>query len=589
MRIKNLIVCMLTMAFVFGFAVMGMADDGDVQVDANVQNVAGDCDRAGGFTLSWAPESQLDIGHEITATLPRLSKGVTLCNDVKMVIAAGFNATADSPVTNGTFTKAAVNANFVGLNDADLSDNSTVLGHGNATTVNGAIWTISGDDGGDVVTIEMVNGSVSVGPNTGDAFTMDLFKQDALDHLFIWNPEAGTDGMWVEASDGASAQNVWCIDPAEAVEEIQMFLDSDDGTGSDIYAFDPNSPNIAIPRQVSVDRITCKGDAVGTFEIPECAGEQEETPSVVDFEDDFFGDPDDLWCSYEGRDLILQHSDSFSGDFTATVEVFVNGGDGSGAFFVENTLGYATQDDNPCTTGLVDTTDADLTGELADETSGVFGDGNLSVDCEVPENERIVKVETENGGLVDLNGEYLVLNLPALTIDPNLISAGDVVTVVVTMSDSNSFCGETFSETITFGNVVDTCPSPGVTSTLTLPYISVIGDSGAFWEGLAVTNLSTGQSGSVTATFYETDGDQGQMTFTLDPAGMFVNTLGNALAAGDITQTAGAGTLGDNPMWATLVADGINIDAFLFLAKPSTGESMGYLARRSITSTSSVD
>ncbi|MCF8105982.1 MAG: hypothetical protein K9K64_10895, partial [Desulfohalobiaceae bacterium] len=235
MRIKKLLVCMLTFAFIFGFAAMAAADDNDVQVDANVQNVAGDCDRAGGFTLSWAPESLLEENHKITATLPRLSKGVVLCNDVKMVIAASV-----TNATNGTFTKAAVNANFVGVNTADASGDSTVLTHGNATTATGALWKISGDDGGDVVTIEMVNGSVTVGGDTDDSFTMDLFKQNAKANLFIWDPAAGE---WVEASDGAAAQNVWCIDPAEAEEAIEMFLDSDDGSGSDIYAFDPNSPN----------------------------------------------------------------------------------------------------------------------------------------------------------------------------------------------------------------------------------------------------------------------------------------------------------------------------------------------------------
>lgn len=169
-------------------------------------------------------------------------------------------------------------------------------------------------------------------------------------------------------------------------------------------------------------------------------------------------------------------------------------------------------------------------------------------------------------------------DMPAMWVDNSVINGGEVVTVRVTLTatDSQGLCHKDDCECIILIGTLCCPEEEGDTGkTLIFPYMpKLYGYYDA--QGVAITNL-TSEEGTATVTIYENDGD----AFTKDvtvPAMASKNLTIVDFEGFDLKTTgAGGGVLGTASKGYYVVVElDVNASGLAFFANSGTGESMGY-------------
>jgi hypothetical protein len=184
-----------------------------------------------------------------------------------------------------------------------------------------------------------------------------------------------------------------------------------------------------------------------------------------------------------------------------------------------------------------------------------------------------VVVETDASDLsLDASSTHMLVDIPALNYDLDLISSADVVTIRVSLVEPP--CTQIFSADIDIGTF-GACAAAAIPTMVTYPYFTAMDASEAWWDGMAIVNYST-TSGTADITVYEEDGDVGTYQTTVAGNSMYVTLLSDML--GSLTQTAGTGTLGDARCYIVVTTD-FNADGFGMMGEFTFGNAQGYLPR----------
>ena len=153
--------------------------------------------------------------------------------------------------------------------------------------------------------------------------------------------------------------------------------------------------------------------------------------------------------------------------------------------------------------------------------------------CTVPDDQKSTILRTPQGAaagylitLADVNLAYWWIDVPPIRIDPAAVTAGDVISVKVSLYDATlqpvcPDCVVPICEcTIDVARVGCTSSS---TSSLTFPYFTSL-TAGDYWNGIVIANPNS-EAGSCDLTAYEIDGSVGTATVAVPAKSMFVNTL----------------------------------------------------------------
>jgi hypothetical protein len=104
------------------------------------------------------------------------------------------------------------------------------------------------------------------------------------------------------------------------------------------------------------------------------------------------------------------------------------------------------------------------------------------------------------------------------------------------------------------------------------PYFTQM-NSATWWFGLAITNYGD-EAGTAAITLYEQDGDIATGEVDIAAHGIVVLSIADLMT--ELVLSTG-GTLGDSACYVEVVGDGFPVTGMGMMAKPSTGESMGYV------------
>jgi hypothetical protein len=127
------------------------------------------------------------------------------------------------------------------------------------------------------------------------------------------------------------------------------------------------------------------------------------------------------------------------------------------------------------------------------------------------------------------------------------------------------------------------CEDPVLRTSAVYPYFTQMNDA-SWWFGMAITNYGD-EAGVAEITLYEQDGDIATGEVDLAAHGLVVLSITDLMA--ELTLTTG-GTLGDSACYIEVVGDGFPVTGMGMMAKPSTGESMGYVPIAGMESSSNV-
>jgi hypothetical protein len=115
------------------------------------------------------------------------------------------------------------------------------------------------------------------------------------------------------------------------------------------------------------------------------------------------------------------------------------------------------------------------------------------------------------------------------------------------------------------------------------PYFTQM-NSATWWFGLAITNYGD-EAGTAAITLYEQDGDIATGEVDIAAHGIVVLSIADLMT--ELVLSTG-GTLGDSACYVEVVGDGFPVTGMGMMAKPSTGESMGYVPIAGMESKSSM-
>jgi hypothetical protein len=173
---------------------------------------------------------------------------------------------------------------------------------------------------------------------------------------------------------------------------------------------------------------------------------------------------------------------------------------------------------------------------------------------------------------------YWLIDIPPIRISSSVLHNCEVISVKIETLDQSSGgicrdCNATCECIIDVAKVC--CETPTMGSCL-FPYFASLTEPTAtqpWWNGIAIVNTGS-TAGTATLTAHQQDGATGTYTTPSIPAGsIFVRTL-------DSIAFEGSG-LGDLPVWINVVTTFSLMDGFALMADSDTGESMGYLCRKS--------
>lgn len=529
-------------------------------------------DKGGGLTFTFDAGTTLAAGDIITGDL---SYGVVLAQSININVGMGGSTTpwtgAGVPLTGSPFTRNGVAPTQGG---------------------NGIYFNVTGNAGSQRVTITVMGvagDSLTVGPAAG----VDQLVLTILDQAV--NADYTTPGIYYAPTGAAAtlAQNTLCINVSGYTgTTVLMSMDS----AGDKFTFVPSNPEIAhVVEALNIAFSPCKGQLPGYIPIGSKITQGSET--CVAFDNDheelpvpgITGVDNNGFCvfTHVANDIILGSNIPFDiATYTVKLEILVNGATGNnGVYFSNEPLAVGAYNTKPAC-GLAHT---DMTGTYV-YLNGLMAAATPAApnywECDVastPTDRRAVTLTTDatapeaNLGIVAGTEDWLAFNLPAFNYDLDEITAGDVVSVRITISKIP--CGTIFVGTWQIGTFG--CQSAPQTSGLLFPYFTPIGaDADNYWDGMAITNPGLTATTTVVITVFEADGDQGTYSLPTPIAAnsQYVNLLSSIPFVPSVGNT---GTLGDDTCYIRVNVTGVSgIDGFGMMADRATGESMGYLPRQ---------
>lgn len=579
------------------------------------------CQKAGSFTFGLTPDSTFIVGERVTIDLPPT---VSVCENIDFVIApeAVTMAAADS---FNTVAGALWNAgNILVPPPVDAPPVVDVGGNG-VTDFGGAgvAFRVQGDAGSQRVTFDVIGAAddrIRTSSVPGSLVNVTFFNADGATDA---DADGDIDGYYTSSDGGVTydvpavaADNAYCVQIdqdtfADGLYTIDVSLDSI----GDPFQFQPNSnPEVAhdapvetmvgrqhkeVPGLIPIEEHVSVGNDQGaTEETWECGYVDNETSRGL--------------INHTRNEVFFTSTTPFKSDLKAKLTIMVDDTDDGvdnpvaadfGIYFagdqVTNPVGYLGYDEwDDIVAGGFTRPAADTVGTFATDytyslesgaaaTTGsmVLASGSAQ-DCrEIDAEGRALVVETSVTEIFPQDG----LNVVSVDIPTMVYSAGFEagMKVYVQVDLMGEICGaDSGSYRLYVGEAIEEDDTQNVmTDSLLFPYFTgADDDADGFWDGIALVNTTQAE---VTAdvTLVEADGDVATGSVTIGALGMEVSTLGGWLAGGVLTQAAGAGTVGDSASFITVTfpATGTEygVDGFAMIANEVSGESMGYLPRKS--------
>lgn len=573
MKLNKTWVFFIAIATVFCFAGTALAANRvEVKVTSEPIGYHAPCDKAGGWSLEWDTATVLEDGDIITIdmpTNPATGEEVTICNSFDIEI---------SPSGAGTFWTGALAAGGnIPATDCPFVDEqqtSRLVGESE-----GIMFRIIGTAGESRVTLHVI------GASSGDA--LQVGTGEVEDNLILYfldqtlNADYATNGVWQygTTTPAVLADNTLCINVEQWEQPVGLAnMDS----MHDKYTFIPSNPQIFHIINAAYEVFDCKGKADGHIPLGSTsstqAGGTENCPG-------FDNESGRVYCTSPAhvKNYFIVEKTIGTWDiaeYTIEMEVLVDGVSGDNGFYFTDDAVYtasAASITAPALSGLCAYSNkiGYVVGNQDDYTYNGTTDpvAANTGECEVATDNRSTTLNTyvaSGLGLSSLD-KFLLVDIPEMHYDLDAVTAGDVVSVTITIKKAP--CGVVFEDTITVATYgCPTIPPAEQTSCLTFPYFTPVNDAD-WWAGLVITNLAD-NDGTATIKIYEQDGDQGEATVTVGALSQYVGLLTSL----SFTQTAGTGTIGDSRSFIVVCFTGSNnIDGFAMMGDQT--QAQGYLPR----------
>lgn len=572
MRRKGIFTLLTAVFMVLAFSAVTFAAN-QIVLKTTVPNIPKSvCYQAGTDTMEIDSLTQMREGDVIQFTL---NNKVTVCKSLNMwlriaPVGGALTTSADSPVaaTGGS-------VNGVGTGEWGFLIRAT-----NADTAAGQIITLTlrlRDAA--TSTLAAIPASPNVMTYTGAALTdkmvVKLFDGKTVFAGSGFFKQAATPVANVYDTNIVAADNALCIDTLtqDYLEEyVQNTPDSILYATADTKMNFSGDYRIAhIMAEQTYNLYTCKGAVAGNIVMGTTS---QSGCTAFDFETAYSATANGYCIDHVGSNrFLLQSSQPFENTgYTMTMEILVNGVAGDhGVYFsggaintlASSTFGAACSSAATATNAL--TVSAYLRADGATTATPIAMSGCSSV----LDANKAVKIITSSNNLgIAASSLFVWVDFPAFNYNLAEVKAGDVVSVKVTLAKST--CGSVGTWTIPVGTFGCTYVSSGV---LLFPYFTSL-TTDAFWNGIAIINTGS-TAGTANFTAYEKDGSVGSVASVAVPAkGMYVNLLESMPWVGT--------DLGGSQCYIQVSSD-FAADGFGMIAKPGTGESMGYLPRKPST------
>jgi len=561
MKRKGIFTIIAAVFMVLAFSAVTFAAN-QVVLKTTVPNIPkSECYQAGTDTMEFDSLSKVQEGDVIQFTL---NNKVTVCKSLNMWLrittdGGALDTAADAPVatTAGTYTVSAGTGEWGFLIQATNADTAagqiitlTVRVRDAATNTlmpltlyPGRTFTFNGTALTDRLIVKLFDGKI-VGTNSS-----------------FWKPLALTPTVYDTAI--ISTDNVLCIDTLTqnyTDEYVQNTPDSLPLVVANKLNFSGDYRIAHIMMEQTYNVYTCKGAVAGHISMPSTT----QTACVAfDFET-VAG-----YCAdHVASKFILQSSQAFElTNYVWTMDILVNGVAGDHGVYWSNTnvgLGAYSTSGLACVgAGLVTPGQTYL---RADGITAAIPVAPIAACNVVATAAKAVRLTTtaSNMGIVFGSSLFLYVDFPQFNWNLSEVTAGDVVSVRLSLSKST--CGVVGTWTIPVG----TFGCSGSTCTLLFPYFTSL-TADAYWNGIAVINTGA-TAGTSTFTAYQKNGSVGTVaSVPVAARGMYVNLL-------ESMPWTGTG-LGGQQAYISVSSDFV-CDGFGMMAKPGTGESMGYLPRK---------
>lgn len=603
---KKLCLIATLVAFFAMTAVSFAAVTVDVDVTSQPIQYQSLCDKAGGLTLNFVDGTIFESGDRMTADLPRT---VTLCRSFDFIVGLNTEDSDADPIGYlGALPAVGIEDQGPVTGDGDLIGGSPVDGD----PLGPIAFHVYGVAGTQRVTIDVVadvdsDGSLEFADGIHAMFSENLDNGVMILEILdsrVHAPNtffAQSSAMWsnYDADDWyddetIAADNTFCINTSlHQSDYVNTSWDSKDQK----YTFDPSTTQVAhAVTQTALEFAACNKQECGYIVGYDEAGQEQYICTPIDNEagDEYnYAEPTDGYCypTHRQNRVVIQQTngqaiDIDDSEYQIQLEILVDGEKGDrGVYFATGLYsdGYATKGD-ACTENAMESHSLYLYN--ASNQSNPFDSGyaasvntdlalaGAQSDCDIDEDNRIVKIKTYAGdlGLDGVDDDFLFIDLPLLIWDRDLFVEGQKLEILVSILKAP--CGTIFSEPFCIGVLgCEETVDPDACYEYTGFYPLVAKDA-AYASVLHVTNTGS-TSINVTGYIYETDGDIWMFTGVV---------AANGVAAYNVwaqTLTAAPGSTGDsvpgnNMGYAKVVADG-NFAGVAFITNGTNGESMGYV------------
>jgi len=549
-----------------------------------IQYEYGYCQKAGGFTLEFDPESTLIEGDIITIDL---DYGALVCKEI------------DLEISDGGSTTPWINANIPLAGSVVIDPTNTVL------DINqGVYFRLFAADGSQRITLSVrdneadyVNGvdpdvdGLQVGSSPDD--TLILYFLDQQTNANFANP-----GIWIDGADNdndyetaaTAADNTLCIELVQGKFPAgQTTVDANLDSTADKFTFIPSNPQIAhVVDVIGFEVIDCKGvkpERIDTADVTQGPG-----CPAFDWDAHY---PGNGYCTIAAPQvtdnlfiIATTEPDVYFQDLEYQISMEIRT---DGIYWTDqavNVTGYSSEQVACGSAASAQPFGAQAQYVYTKPIGSPIDAANTDCDETGPQ---MLLTNCDTINTADASHiKAININIPALKYNLEEITPGDEVLVEITLL--NCPCGVVFSTTVSLGYLGCDTGIGGSGQSLLFPYYTSCEDANGdgFWDGFAVVNTS-GSAGEAVIYCYENDGDAAQMTVAVPAHGMYVattNGMMNAPVGGQVlaamTQTGGTGTWGDDRCYMVVCAD-FHCDGFAFMGQSNgstaKGESMGYLPR----------
>jgi hypothetical protein len=594
---------LLTVVFVLAMSGLAFAvNTATINVTSEPIRQFATCDKAGGFTITFDKTTMLKDGDQITADL---DIGATLCRDIDIVIARGAGAIPGNPSgQNVGWDETTPNEGSpVTINNADED-----AGNDFTSTNGGVFFWVHGTEGLSRIIVDVIGenedgvgvrgtasaGSITVGDDDGDTLSIQFLDQKVNGSIDI-DDGYTVEGIWVDNNAGGNSdgiygthaqlgQNTLCINVSALPSNVTK-VNANCDSKQDKFTFIPSNPQVAhVVTAMGFRLAPCKYATPGAIIIGAKSVPQGPGATCTAFDNESGSG----YCSgtHGNNQIIIE---SIDGPFEMTeyqirMELLKNNAiaKSDGVYWSNAPVMVGGYDSQPCDADNTDgfmITGSNSYWSWESESAGYVActaESPNSADCDVTRdatvNNEAVRILTSSSTLaLNPTNRFLYVNLPPINYDLDQISSGDSVSVRITVLKTP--CGELFTGTVELG--VFGCAQIKPVYSLVYPYFT--DDGGAWWNGLAITNLGV-TDGSATIYFHETDGDEGQVTVTVKAGAIFADLKENILALPGMVTTPAGAVLGDSRAYAVVCTD-FNVDGFVMLGNYQTGEGQGYVPR----------